>query len=109
METKPEIFQSAIGKSLVVFVSYEAKQKNQIEAQQSGFDLERRSGPDLNPLRGLGGIYRRRWASPREGVAHPKEKTGRKTGFFFWRRHPDLNWGIADLQSAALPLGYGAI
>ena len=28
--------------------------------------------------------------------------------FFFWRRHPDLNWGIADLQSAALPLGYGA-
>ena len=28
---------------------------------------------------------------------------------FLWRRHPDLNWGIADLQSAALPLGYGAI
>ncbi len=27
---------------------------------------------------------------------------------FFWRRHPDLNRGIADLQSAALPLGYGA-
>ena len=27
---------------------------------------------------------------------------------FFWRRHPDSNWGIADLQSAALPLGYGA-
>ena len=26
----------------------------------------------------------------------------------FWRRHPDLNRGIADLQSAALPLGYGA-
>ena len=26
-----------------------------------------------------------------------------------WRRHPDLNWGIADLQSAALPLGYGAL
>ena len=25
------------------------------------------------------------------------------------RRHPDLNRGIADLQSAALPLGYDAI
>ena len=25
-----------------------------------------------------------------------------------WRRHPDLDRGIADLQSAALPLGYGA-
>ena len=30
-------------------------------------------------------------------------------GHLFWRRHPDLNWGVADLQSAALPLGYGAI
>ena len=29
--------------------------------------------------------------------------------FLFWRRHPDLNRGIADLQSAALPLGYDAI
>jgi hypothetical protein len=25
------------------------------------------------------------------------------------RRHPDLNWGIKDLQSSALPLGYTAI
>ena len=25
----------------------------------------------------------------------------------FWRYHPDLNWGIAVLQTAALPLGYG--
>lgn len=25
------------------------------------------------------------------------------------RRHPDLNWGIKDLQSIALPLGYVAI
>jgi len=24
------------------------------------------------------------------------------------RRHPDLNWGIEDLQSSALPLGYTA-
>ena len=28
---------------------------------------------------------------------------------FIWRRHPDLNRGIADLQSAALPLGYDAL
>ena len=28
---------------------------------------------------------------------------------FFWRRHPDLNWGIKVLQTSALPLGYGAI
>ncbi len=27
----------------------------------------------------------------------------------FWRRHPESDRGIADLQSAALPLGYGAI
>ena len=25
-----------------------------------------------------------------------------------FRRHPDLNWGIEDLQSTALPLGYAA-
>ena len=29
--------------------------------------------------------------------------------FSFWRRHPDSDWGVADLQSTALPLGYGAI
>ena len=33
---------------------------------------------------------------------------GRQKTLFCWRRHPDLNWGVADLQSAALPLGYGA-
>ena len=27
----------------------------------------------------------------------------------FWRRHPESDRGIADLQSAALPLGYGAV
>ena len=26
----------------------------------------------------------------------------------WWRRHPDLNWGIRVLQTRALPLGYGA-
>jgi hypothetical protein len=26
-----------------------------------------------------------------------------------WRRHPDLNRGIAVLQTAALPLGYAAM
>ena len=29
--------------------------------------------------------------------------------FSFWRRHPDLNWGITVLQTVALPLGYDAI
>ena len=29
--------------------------------------------------------------------------------FLFWRRHPESDRGIADLQSAALPLGYGAV
>ena len=28
--------------------------------------------------------------------------------FLVFRRHPDLNWGIKDLQSSALPLGYAA-
>ena len=27
---------------------------------------------------------------------------------FLKRRHPDSNWGIEDLQSTALPLGYTA-
>ena len=27
----------------------------------------------------------------------------------YWRRHPDLNWGIKVLQTSALPLGYGAL
>ena len=27
----------------------------------------------------------------------------------FWRRHPDLNWGIRVLQTHALPLGYVAM
>ena len=26
----------------------------------------------------------------------------------YWRRHPDLNWGIKVLQTSALPLGYVA-
>ena len=29
--------------------------------------------------------------------------------FHFWRRHPDLNWGVRVLQTLALPLGYGAV
>lgn len=28
---------------------------------------------------------------------------------YFWRRHPDLNWGMKVLQTFALPLGYGAV
>ena len=37
------------------------------------------------------------------------EKSIGFTDALFWRRHPDLDRGVADLQSAALPLGYGAI
>ena len=38
-----------------------------------------------------------------------KRKTSPLDWFFFWRRHPDLNWGIKVLQTSALPLGYGAV
>jgi hypothetical protein len=40
-----------------------------------------------------------------------KKKSRRKPIKFAatWRRHPDLNWGIRELQSHALPLGYSAI
>ena len=31
------------------------------------------------------------------------------SGAFFWRRHPDLNWGVRVLQTLALPLGHVAI
>ena len=30
-------------------------------------------------------------------------------GAFLWRHHPESNWRMAILQTAALPLGYGAI
>ena len=32
-----------------------------------------------------------------------------RQAFRFWRRHPDLNWGITVLQTVALPLGYGTV
>ena len=41
---------------------------------------------------------------------HPaaRYKSGKPHGLPLWRRHPDLNRRIGDLQSPALPLGYGA-
>lgn len=33
----------------------------------------------------------------------------RRTGRRSWRRHPESNRGITDLQSVALPLGYAAV
>ncbi len=44
----------------------------------------------------------------------PKGQTSLKkrlveTSRFFWRRHPDSDWGIKVLQTSALPLGYGAV
>ena len=38
-----------------------------------------------------------------------KKTTGSYHPVVFWRRHPESDRGIADLQSAALPLGYGAV
>ena len=38
----------------------------------------------------------------------PKTKALLTKCFCFWRRHPDLNWGIKVLQTSALPLGYDA-
>ena len=37
-----------------------------------------------------------------------RKKTDSRLEPVFWRRHPDLNWGIKVLQTSALPLGYGA-
>ena len=37
------------------------------------------------------------------------KKSTPKLGCFFWRRHPDLNWGMKVLQTFALPLGHGAL
>ena len=50
---------------------------------------------------------------PRSGFIPSQDGFSWKKHFrrsaFFWRHHPDLNWGIKLLQSSALPLGYGAI
>ena len=44
-------------------------------------------------------------------TASKHEKAPRATlvELLFWRHHPDSDRGLADLQSTALPLGYGAI
>ena len=61
------------------------------------------------------------WIPLRLRLAEPtsnhecRPQKGKKNGipngipFFFWRRHPDLNWGIEVLQTFALPLGYDAV
>ena len=38
-----------------------------------------------------------------------RKKTDSRLEPVFWRRHPDLNWGIKVLQTSALPLGYVAV
>ena len=48
------------------------------------------------------------FATPRYEVKREREEDGPQPALFFWRRHPDLNWGIRILQTLALPLGYGA-
>ena len=44
----------------------------------------------------------------RRCASFPKRKALLSQCFSFWRRHPDLNWGIRVLQTRALPLGYVA-
>ena len=51
----------------------------------------------------------RRILSPlRLPVPPPRHDTLLNAMYGFWRRHPDLNWGIEVLQTSALPLGYVA-
>ena len=38
-----------------------------------------------------------------------KKASAQLQKLFFWRRHPDSNWGIEVLQTFALPLGHVAI
>ena len=40
-------------------------------------------------------------------IKNPTTKT--VVGFSCWRCRPDLNWCVAVLQTAALPLGYGTV
>jgi hypothetical protein len=42
-------------------------------------------------------------------IKHLVRSTGKNFVLDKKRRHPDSNWGIKDLQSSALPLGYAAI
>jgi hypothetical protein len=48
-------------------------------------------------------------AGERKAVVAKQKKDGLEEPSLIWRRHPDLNRGIAVLQTAALPLGYAAI
>ena len=47
--------------------------------------------------------------SPHPDILLKRHEGGPQPALTFWRRHPDLNWGIRILQTLALPLGYGAI
>jgi hypothetical protein len=38
-----------------------------------------------------------------------KKRSGNPERSIYWRRHPDLNWGIKVLQTLTLPLGYSAV
>ncbi len=49
---------------------------------------------------------RRSWRRRARDLRGRTFETGRKD--FEWRRHPDSNRGITDLQSVALPLGHAA-
>ena len=60
--------------------------------------------------RGLGILSPVRLPVPPPGPAGERyQKTGEFGTREEWRRHPDSNRGIKDLQSSALPLGYAAV
>ena len=50
----------------------------------------------------------KRDTKPRYEIDEERGEGGPQPALSFWRRHPDLNWGIRILQTLALPLGYGA-
>lgn len=42
-------------------------------------------------------------------IFRQKINSQNRSSVSYWRRHPDLNWGIKVLQTSALPLGYVAV
>ena len=66
-----------------------------------------------HPMRGVhlifGGTIQRSNAVRFWRILSQKSQTPHERGVCdFWRHHPESNWRMAILQTAALPLGYGA-
>ena len=65
----------------------------------------------LSPVSSLGSYRTIRLFGilPQRAALRKRKKTTPDGVVFFWRRHPESNWGIKVLQTSALPLGYGAV